>query len=126
MRILVADHHVETLWALKTRLAEEPGMSVVGEASEAETLVELSKEHLVDLILVDGELPGLPIDALIRQLHSLVPKPKVIVMSSNPEFGRKYLKAGADAFVSKGDQPEWLFETLQRWSSQPSSELNQS
>jgi DNA-binding NarL/FixJ family response regulator len=124
MRILVADHHVETLWALKTRLAEEPDMSVVGEATEAETLMMLAKEQPVDLVLIDGELPGLPIDALIKKLHSLVPRPKVIVMGSNPEFGRKYLKAGADAFVSKGDQPEWLFETLHRWSSQPSSEIN--
>jgi len=72
------------------------------------------------------EKQGPPIHSLVRKLHSLVPKPKVIVMSSNPEFGRKYFKAGADAFISKGDQPEWLFVTLQRWSSQPSSELNQS
>jgi hypothetical protein len=33
-------------------------------------------------------------------------------MSSELENGRKLLKAGADAFVSKADQPDWLLETL--------------
>jgi len=45
-------------------------------------------------------------------------------MSSNPEYGRKYLKAGADAFVSKTDQPEWLFETLRKSAKYPNKEAN--
>jgi DNA-binding NarL/FixJ family response regulator len=43
------------------------------------------------------------------------PKPIVVVMSSHPENGRMLLKAGADAFVSKSDQPGWLLETLQKF-----------
>ena len=124
MRILVADHHLETLWALKIRLNEEPGVSIIGEASDSETLLRISKTQPIDLILMDGELPGTRIDELITQLHNLAPKPKVIVMDSNPEFGRKYLRAGADAFISKGDEPEWLFETLRRLSTQPNREVN--
>jgi hypothetical protein len=27
------------------------------------------------------------------------------------------LKAGADVFVSKGDEPEWLLETLKKYES---------
>jgi DNA-binding NarL/FixJ family response regulator len=125
MRIIVADHHPESLWALTTWLAEEPGIRIAGEASESETLLKLATAHPVDLVLMDGELPGLAIDSLIKQLHDLAPKPNVIVMGSNPEFSKKYLKAGADAIVSKGDQPDWLFETLQHWSSHPESEIDQ-
>jgi hypothetical protein len=36
-------------------------------------------------------------------------------MGSRPEYGRMLLKAGADAFVSKSDQPDWLLETLQKF-----------
>jgi DNA-binding NarL/FixJ family response regulator len=126
MHILVADHHKESLWALKTSLEEEPGMSLVGEACEAETLLELAQTQPVDLVLVDGELPGAPIDSLVRQLHGLKPGLKIVVMGSNPEFSRKYLRAGADAFVSKGDQPEWLLETLRRLMVQSNQEKNHS
>lgn len=122
MRILLADHHSETLWALKTRFEEEPGMEIIGEASEADALLKLARATLVDLILMDGELPGRPIEIQITDLHNLVPKPKVVVMSSNPEYGRMYLKVGADAFVSKTDQLDWLFETLHASAKYPKNE----
>jgi hypothetical protein len=38
-------------------------------------------------------------------------------MSSEFENSRKLLKAGADAFVSQGDEPAWLLEVLQNFES---------
>jgi len=69
-----------------------------------------------DLVLLDGELPGSPIKDLIDELHSLNPAPKIIVMSSDLELGRLYLRDGADAFSSKSDQPDWLLTSLRRLS----------
>ena len=68
-----------------------------------------------DLALIDWELPGKPIEDLITELHACKPSPIVVVMGSQPEYGRMLLKAGADAFVSKGDQPDWLLETLEKF-----------
>jgi DNA-binding NarL/FixJ family response regulator len=118
MRIILADPHSQALWALKTNLQEEPGIEVVGEAVDAKRLLNLAEEHSVDLILVDSGLPGNPIGDLIATLHALKPKPIVIVMSSRSEDGRMALMAGADAFVSKGDQPEWLLNTLRQHAKQ--------
>jgi DNA-binding NarL/FixJ family response regulator len=115
MHILLADHHPNALWALKTLLQEEPGLEVVGEAVDGENLINLSKTHHPDLILVDRDFPGSPIEDLIAVLHRIVPKPTVIVMSSNPEHGRLLLMAGADAFVSKGEQPDWLLDILRSY-----------
>jgi len=39
------------------------------------------------------------------------------VGNSESENSRKMLKAGADVFVSKGDEPEWLLETLKKYES---------
>jgi CheY-like chemotaxis protein len=39
-------------------------------------------------------------------------------MSSNSEDSRMALRAGADAFVSKEDQPEWLLITLRKYAKQ--------
>jgi DNA-binding NarL/FixJ family response regulator len=50
-------------------------------------------------------------------LHALEPAPAIVVMSSELEHSRKALKAGADAFVSKTDDPGWLLETLQKFDS---------
>jgi len=96
-------------------LQEEPGLEVFGEAVDGESLIHLSEKLHPDLILVDRDLPGGPVEDLFAALHGIRPKPIVIVMSSDPECSRMMLKAGADAFVSKGDQPDWLLQILRNY-----------
>ena len=115
MRIILADHNRKAMWALRMLLDEEPGMEVVGEAQNAEKLQMVAEKSHADLMLVDRRLPGSEMEALISRLHALEPRPTVVVMGSDFEDGKFVLRAGADAFVSKGDQPEWLLETLCRY-----------
>ncbi len=112
MRIILADHHAQSLWALKTILKEQQEFDLVGVAEDSQSLLALAEKHTADLFLVDRKLPGSSIEDQITSLHTLVPRPVVIVMSSESENSRMMLKAGADAFVSKGDEPSWLLQTL--------------
>lgn len=114
MRILLADHHPQALWALRTLLQEQPEFEITGEASDADGLLALVAADPPDLVLMDWELPGSDIEDLIRELHGFKPKPIVMTMCSRPEYGNFILKSGADAFISKSDQPEWLLETLRK------------
>jgi len=118
MRIILADPHVQALSALETALQEEPGLELIGVVMNAESLLRLAEQNPADLYLVDCELPGKPIGELIASLHAFEPKPAVIVMSSSIELSQPLLKAGADAFVSKTDQPYWLLEKLQQYAEQ--------
>jgi DNA-binding NarL/FixJ family response regulator len=115
MRIILADHHPQALWALKTTLQEKSKFEVAGEAKNAADLLALVTADPPNLALIDWELPGMPIEELITELHGWKSKLVVIVMGSQPEYGRLMLKAGADAFISKGDQPDWLLETLKKF-----------
>jgi len=118
MRIILGDLHPQALWALKTTLQEEPDIDLIGEAVDTKRLLSLAEKQPVDLILVDRRLLGNLIGDLIATLHAIKPKPIVIVMSSKSEDSRMALNAGADAFVSKGDQPEWLLNTLRKYAKQ--------
>ena len=111
MRVLLADHHPSTLWALRSLVGKQQGLTVVGDATEAKSLLTQAEALKPDLVLLDWELPGRAAD-LIDVLHAIDPRPKVVAMSSRLETGRAALAAGADAFVSKGDEPDWLLETL--------------
>ena len=115
MRIVLADHHETTRWAIRTRLQDEPGLELVGEATDAREALKLAQEHTAELVLVDSELPGAFIGELIADLHALVWRPTVIVMGIHSGHSGMLLKAGADAFVSKGEQPELLIMTLRRY-----------
>lgn len=115
MRIILADHHAQPRWALKTLLEEQPEFELIGEAVDAQGLLMLAEQHPADLVLLDKGLPGLYIEDLIAKLRALQPRPIIIVMSSEFEYSRVLLNAGADAFVSKGDEPDWLLEKLHRY-----------
>jgi len=96
-------------------LVEEPELELAGEAVDAQRLLALAESCGVDLVVMDRELPGLPIGTLITRLHMLKPRPTVIVMSSRIEDGSKMLRAGADVFITKGDPPDWLLQTLRQY-----------
>lgn len=112
MRIILADNHPHILRALKMVLQEEPGFVLVGEAEDVRTLLTVAAAEPADLILLDQGLPGAPIEDQIAALHALASRPRVIVMSSDPDSSRLMLRAGADAFVSKSDQTAWLLDAL--------------
>jgi DNA-binding NarL/FixJ family response regulator len=114
MRVLLADHHPSTLWALRSLVGGQQGLTVIGEVTEAESLLTQAEALQPDLVLLDWGLPGRPAD-LIERLHAIDPRPRVMAMSSRLETGRATLAAGVDAFVSKGDEPDWLLEVLRKY-----------
>ncbi len=115
MRIILADHHPQALWALKMLLSEGSEYTITGDAVDTDGLLALTRADPPDLVLMDSDLPGRSILETIDELRAIKPRPIIVVMGSKPEAGRMLLKAGADAFVSKSDHPEWLLETLAKF-----------
>ena len=113
MRVLLADDQSKVRSALRLLLEQEPGMSVVGEAAEAEDLLAQVRAVHPDLVLLDWELPGLQAaNPVLPTLRALCPHLSVIALSGRPGARRAALAAGADAFVSKGDPPEQLMAAV--------------
>jgi DNA-binding NarL/FixJ family response regulator len=114
MLIILADHHPQALWGLRTILQEKADLTIAGEASDANGLLLMVKSTAPDLVLMDWELPGRKNCDLFFQMRACKPKPVVVVMSSKSDFGAIALEAGADAFINKGDQPERFLDILQK------------
>lgn len=113
MRILLADDQVHVRSALQILLKQEPNLYVVGEASDAESLVAQARAVSPDLVLVDFELPGLKESNLISMLHQEFPWMKIVALSTLLEKRAMAVNAGVDAFASKIDPPEVLVALLQ-------------
>ena len=112
MRVLIADDHPQVRSALRLLLQEELDVIVVGEANDLEQTLELVSVEEPDLVLLDwGLLAQDGTNALIG-LRTALPGLVVIALSGSPEARREALAAGADAFVSKGDPPEWLVNSV--------------
>ena len=108
LRILLADHDARVRSALHTLLAQEVETLAVRGCPDIGCLAVEIKGFEPDLVLLDWELPGRPVAALLFALNRLDAKPKVIVLSARPEAEQEAMTVGADAFVSKGEPPERL------------------
>jgi DNA-binding NarL/FixJ family response regulator len=114
MRILLADNQAKVRFALRVLLERQAGFEVVTEVSNVQDLLVRTATECLDLVLLDWELAGPAAAGLLLALRNERPDLVVIALSGRLEARRAALAAGADAFVSKGDPPERLLETIAR------------
>lgn len=114
MKILLADGRTEVRHALKILLGQQTGLDVVDETGELGNLVVKTGEWGPDLLLLDWELSSLKVSDIIPVLRHLQPGIRIIALSVRPEASGPALSAGADAFVSKGENPEKLLEAINK------------
>jgi len=111
MRVVVADCQARVRFALRTLLNRQNGLEVVGEAATAGELLDQVKLTQPDLVLLHWRLqeatPG-----LLRTLQSVCPGLRVIALSARCETRHEALRAGAEAFIWKTEQPEKLLAAI--------------
>ena len=117
MRILLADDEPNVRFALRVLLEQRAGYQVVGEVDDMGDLVAGIRTVCPDVVLLDWGFRDSEMDALLPVLRQHCPDLTVIVLSGRPEARQAALAAGADAFVSKTDQPEQLLKVIQSWQS---------
>lgn len=112
LRIVIADREATTRLALRMLLNEEPGLLVVGQAGDGQELMDSVRDTRPDLVLLDWDLPGPPVETLLSDLQSLDGQPAVIVLGARQELRNHTLAAGADGFVHQGHPPSHLLAAI--------------
>lgn len=103
IRVLIADDHQLVRDGYRVLLRSDPEIEVVGEAKDGFEAVELTKQLVPDVILMDIRMPGQSgLDAL-KQIRELPVNTYVILISmvSDEFIIRKALRDGASAYFSK-------------------------
>lgn len=101
MRILLADDQVKVRSALRLLLEQEGDMDVVAEAADSVGLLLAAEQKSPDVVLLDWELPGVPVADLVPLLRRLSPTIRILALSGRPEAESTAVAVGVDAFVSK-------------------------
>ena len=114
MRIVLAIRESELRLALELLISQEPGVRVLGTASDVDGLLALVRTNYPDLVLLDWALPGRPMGDVLAEIKSLEREPKVVVLCSDPNTKAAIADAGADGFLLKGDPPEHVFAELKK------------
>ena len=94
LNILIGDLQPRVRFGLRLLLEQQQGWRVVGEVEDAELLKEQIKFGCPDLVLLDWELPGIPVTELITTIRKSCPRLWVVFMSSKDELRQAALHAG--------------------------------
>lgn len=100
-RVLMADDHSLVLAGLRKLV--EADCDVVGTVEDGRALVEAAQQLRPDLILLDISMPLLNGLEAARQLRTLVPDCKLIVltMHASPTYATEAFQAGASGYLLK-------------------------
>ena len=114
IRILIADDHRIMREGLRTLIAREPGMIVVGEANNGKDTVTLCRTTACDAVIMDVAMPDLNGIEATRKIVRENPKAKVVALSAHSErhFVSEMLKAGAVGYVLKQAACEELVRAI--------------
>jgi DNA-binding NarL/FixJ family response regulator len=110
IRVLVADDHAVVREGLRTFLALQDGIEVVGEAADGETAVAEAERLRPDVALMDLVMPRLDGVGAMRELRRRLPGCRVIVLTSYVDDDRLLpaIQAGAAGYLLKDVEPREL------------------
>ena len=116
MRIVLATGGTDLRLAIQLMLSEEPGLKIVGSASDSEGFIALIKSTSPDLALLDWELPGGKMEDVLPEIKSLELEHDIllIVLGRQRRMRAAALQAGADEYVVIGDPPENLLDVFRK------------
>jgi DNA-binding NarL/FixJ family response regulator len=115
-RIIIADDHEIVRAGLKQIIADDPDLSVDGEAGDGQELLEKLRKKRYDVVLLDMKMPGRSGLEILKQLKMEHPSLPVLVLSMHPEeqYAVRTIRAGASGYITKETAPERLVEAIRK------------
>ncbi len=101
--VLLVDDHSLVRRGFRRILEDEPGLLVVGEASDGEEAVKMTFDLQPQVIVMDCALPGINGIQATRRILEVLPDTRVLMLSMHPEetLVRQALDAGAKGYILK-------------------------
>ena len=114
IRLLIVEDDELFRLGLSVRLQKEADLEIIAEAVDGETAVELTNQHLPDVVLLDVGLPGIGGVEACRQIKQQHPKVPVLVLTSHfqTQLIQRLIDAGASGYCLKGIDAETLILAL--------------
>ena len=114
IRILIADDHPMFREGVVQSLASEKDFAIIGQASNGKNAIEMAKELLPDVLLLDITMPDQDGITVTKKISAAFPVIQIIMLtaSENQYDLMKALKAGARGYVLKGISAKELVKVV--------------
>jgi DNA-binding NarL/FixJ family response regulator len=115
IRVIITDDHPMMRMGVRSLLATQRTIQIVGEAATAEEAIAIARKVEPDIVIMDISLPEMNgLDGAARLLGDL-PGVRVIILSmyEDSEYILRFVRSGASAYVLKNNSPEELLLAIQ-------------
>jgi DNA-binding NarL/FixJ family response regulator len=114
IKVLLADDHTVVRQGLRSLLAAEDDIEIVGEAETGRQAVQMAKKLLPDVIVMDIAMPLLNGLEATRQITKDLPSSKVLILSSynDDEYVQQLTEAGAVGYLIKQSAANELLKAI--------------
>ena len=114
IRVLLTDDHTLFRQGMRTLLAAEPDIEVVGEAANAADAVALASQDRPDVVLMDIGMTGMSSFEATRQIRKERPETRVIFLSmyDDEDYLAESVEIGASGFILKESPADQLLSAI--------------
>ncbi|NJM16984.1 MAG: response regulator transcription factor [Bacteroidales bacterium] len=114
IKIVVADDHAVVRTGLQLMFQVKGNIQMAGEVPNGIELMRYLRANVVDVAIVDLNMPGRDSIDLISEIHQQFPGVSLVVFTMNKDENlmKRLLKAGVMAFINKEENPEIIIEAI--------------
>ncbi len=114
MKILLVDDDAMILESLEIILSTERDFTIVGTVTSGADAVQFVREHPVDMILMDIQMPDMDGIAATKTIHDEFPSLKIIMLTTFHDYQNihRSLQAGACGYMLKSDDTKKQIMTI--------------
>jgi DNA-binding NarL/FixJ family response regulator len=114
--IIIADDHSLIRQGLKSIIAKNPSLHIMGEASNGQELLQLLKQKPSDMVIVDISMPQLNGIEAIGEIQKKFPQVAILIltMHTSSQYFFQAIAAGAHGYLMKDDSDAELLIAINK------------
>lgn len=116
IRVMVVDDHLLFREGLHSLLGKHEDIEIVAEASGGRQALELARQLVPDVILMDLNMPGMDGLDACRRLKADLPTTRIVILTISKDLSSivEAVKAGASGYITKDSSSAELVDTVRR------------
>jgi len=114
IKVLLVDDLELVRMGIKRLLQDVPGFKVIGVGGTGEEAVQLAKELVPDVVVMDVNMPGIGGLEATRKMIRHNPDIKILALTiyEDEPYPSRLLQAGASGYITKGCDPEEMIRAI--------------
>lgn len=114
--VMIVDDHPLVLQGLRRVLESEPDIAVVGAAKDGEDALDVARQQIPDVVLLDINLPTMNGMQVTRLLKADLPNVAIILLTAYHDESQVLhaIRAGASAYYPKDVTVDKLLDTIRQ------------